>query len=234
MPEELAGVPIEQHLPFRQHQGTPCVFGHQAHIVGDQDDRVAPGVELVQDAHQFFLAVPVEAAGGLVQDQDFRLHGGNGSQSHLPALAEAEQRRWRRRIRAEPEPFSASARRRAMIARRELLQTQPEADLLFDGRRKDLVIGVLEHEAYQVRKLRHAGGAGVVVLYEDSAGARAQQAVEVPGQGAFARAVWAYQGQEIAGMQHQAHIAQGRRTVHVGVRHVLHGDLPAFGQRMRV
>lgn len=48
----------------------PVGMGRDRHVVGDDDDRMSFGIQLVENAQDIFTALPVERAGGLVGEDD--------------------------------------------------------------------------------------------------------------------------------------------------------------------
>ena len=145
--EDLGGRAVRQDAAVGQDDGAVGVLGHELHVVGDHEDRRALGVELAQQRQQLVGAGAILAEGRLVE-REHRCSGDQRSADREPPLLTArEEERVGVRLGGQAEPLEQRLGARAHLVVGEVLQPQAVRDLVEDGVRDELVLGVLEHES---------------------------------------------------------------------------------------
>ena len=150
------------------------------------DDRRTLGAEALQGVEEGFGARPVEARGGLVEQQHLRTHHQRSGQRYALLLAQTQRKDGPRRqmLHAHLRQRRASGMGCGRIVEALLQQTQGD---VAQGR-----IG----EELIVRILQYGGDAPLVTVH--GAGRRLQQTVEQRKQRRLPRAVGAQQNQALA------------------------------------
>ena len=141
-----AVAPCARTRPSGQHDHAVGVLGDELHVVRDDEDRRALVVQLAQQRQQLVGAGAVLPERRLVE----REHRGSGDQrgaDREPALLPAgEEERVRAGLRGQAEAREQRLGALADLVVGEALQPQAVRELVEDGVRDELVLGVLEDE----------------------------------------------------------------------------------------
>lgn len=115
-------------------------------------------------------------------------------------------------------------RPRARLGGRHAVVERPERHVLEQGGEKELVVGILEHQAYPTAQVAGRFGARDQSVHRHSTGVGEEQRVEMLEQRALARPGGAEQGDPLAGLNGEGDGLEGRRAVRVPEAELLYPD----------
>ena len=129
-------------------------------VVGDEDDRPAGGVELVEQRHDLGAGVAVEVAGRLVGEDQRRLRDERARDRDPLLLAARQLGRLVVEAIAQPEPLEGGRRPRRPLAPRDALVQQRRRDVV--ERASSAAAGCTTGRRTRCVRLRSRGQAVVV------------------------------------------------------------------------
>ncbi len=211
--QQLRRLPVGRDHALAEDEGARAQLQGVRQVVRDHQDG---DVQRAQDVGQFAAGGGVEVGGGLVEDEDLRLHRQYGRHRDPAPLAEGEVVRGPVLELRHADPFEGPVDALLQLRPLESGRRGTEGHVLADRRHEQLVVRVLEHDADPASDLGHVplahGQPG------DVHGTRAagQDAVEVEHEGRLAGAVRAEQRDPLAAREGEVHAEQGLVAVGVG------------------
>ena len=220
-------------LPWRERALDPLVL-HEQHLVGSiehlvhlvlyhEDRHVHEVADAVDRREHVGGAGRVEVRGGLVEDQDPRLQREHRRERHPLLLAPRELEGGTFPEPREPQQVQGAIDPPQDLLRRKTVVLERERDLLLDGQRDDLVLGVLqqhvdEPEPFTWCQLPPVGQASPGDVERDPPLVPAPEVVrvdphEVQGEGALPRTTPSEDQDERTRLDRKAHPVERRRSL---------------------
>ena len=202
--------------------------------MGDDQDRLAQPVQVMQVRHQRMGARLILANGGLIQNEQSLIEHQHGGDRQQPALPDAEAERTPGPVRVELKQFEHLADPAPYLGLVHPAHAQGVSHFVEDGVGDELMIRVLEHVADRLGQLEESQVVDVAAVDQDRPAPGLENLGQDLGERALARPVASDEGGELAGRDSEPHVGECLHTVAlVRVRQPAHVDERLAGRGRR-
>ncbi len=196
--EHGIGGGVGGEVPGIHHDHAIGVLGDELQIVRDHDDRRAPVAEVVEHRHHLVGAGAILSVGRLVEHEQAGSADERRPHRQSSLLPAREQERVDVGAIGEAEPREHLVDAASHLRLGHPQPTEAVGELVEDGRRDELVLGVLEHEPDVARQPSRGQASHVAPVDAYGAARRPPDAGDRLDQGRLAGAVGADDGDEPA------------------------------------
>ena len=208
---------IEESASRREHQDRVYPFDDLIELVLDDDESVSPvGGQPAQQSEEFHGGVGIEIGGGLVEHQHPRAHGQHRGDGDPLLFAPRQGAQEPLPEAGQSDGFQRIVDGRLHLERRPAKVLQAEGDLILNGERAELGVGILKDQAGLLGQQMHRGVPHHQPRHHDLARVVAldemrDESIQAQREGALARA---------AGTEYQHGLPRPEREVQVDERRV--------------